>query len=137
MVPPGGKARGEALVRAILICLDTRKKIVEPGAIPRDGRAVELIIGYFDPVWACTVERLRSLCRTDAITVAAVGHPPDPLLPWRARAELVAALACVDYVVDAARAGELTGANVADERESDAERSRQLATRILKRQSGE
>ena len=117
--------------------MDTRKKIVEPGDVVRDGRSTELIIGYFDPVWAPTIERLQTLCLTDAINVVAVDHPPQPLLPWRARAEIVAAISCVDYVIDAARAGELAPAKVTDDREADLERSERLTKHILHRQRSE
>ena len=56
--------------------------------------------GYFDPIIASTAERLAAL-RTEAKPLLViVDTPPDAILPARARAELVAGLACVDYVCE-------------------------------------
>lgn len=54
-----------------------------------------LVLGYFDPVLAAHVSRLSELSN---VTVSVL-DPPDPLLPTRARAELVAALRPVDLVI--------------------------------------
>ena len=86
--------------------MDTRDKILTaPGAVEAahhlrgEGKSVKLVTGCFDPVLAGHARRLEEL-RGDAETlVVLVTEPPQPILPSRARAELVAALAAVDYVV--------------------------------------
>jgi hypothetical protein len=55
-----------------------------------------LVLGYFDPLTAAHVARLAEL---GASLTVAVLDPPDPLLPARARAELVAALRAVAQVM--------------------------------------
>ena len=63
------------------------------------GKSVKVVTGCFDPVLAGHARRLEEL-RGDAETlVVLVTEPPQPILPSRARAELVAALAVVDYVI--------------------------------------
>ena len=80
--------------------MDTRTKILSPAAAPR---ACTVVTGTFAPVLA---EDTRELAEIRA------GHPDGPLLvvvlplpgellSGRARAELVAALRMVDYVVTA------------------------------------
>jgi glycerol-3-phosphate cytidylyltransferase-like family protein len=77
--------------------LDTRAKIAQT----ETGKTVRTIVvsGYFDPLTAAHARRLAELrSRADRL-VAVVLDPPEPVLPARSRAELVAALACVDQVV--------------------------------------
>lgn len=62
----------------------------------RDGRWVS---GDFDPLLAEHVRRLRDETAPGRLVVVEVTNPARPLLPQQARAELVAALAMVDYVV--------------------------------------
>jgi bifunctional ADP-heptose synthase (sugar kinase/adenylyltransferase) len=57
------------------------------------------VSGYFDPLLAEHVKRLRESTKAGQLLVVEVIDPDRPLLPQRARAELVAALAIVDYVV--------------------------------------
>jgi glycerol-3-phosphate cytidylyltransferase-like family protein len=57
------------------------------------------IAGYFDPLLAEHVRRLRQHTAPGHLLVVEVANPEKPLLPQRARAELVAALSMVDYVV--------------------------------------
>jgi hypothetical protein len=71
--------------------LDSRNKI---GAPVPDGATV--IRGYFDPLLASHAARLTQASRPLAVIVV---DPPDPLLPLAARQLLVAALRCVDAVV--------------------------------------
>ncbi len=83
--------------------MDTRSKILGLDAAAaaaerarRGGRAVTLVTGWFDPVVAA---HARALPPEHAARFVAIGDPPEPLLPARARAELVAGLRAVDYVV--------------------------------------
>ena len=55
--------------------------------------------GYFDPLLAEHVERIARERQTGLALVVEVTNPPQPLLEQRARAELVAALSTVDFVV--------------------------------------
>jgi bifunctional ADP-heptose synthase (sugar kinase/adenylyltransferase) len=89
--------------------MDTRTKIIEPERaaarlqeLREQGRAVKVVTGYFDVLVADHVTRLREIGRTPGTVFVLVLDPPAPLLGTRARAELVAALAMVDYVVPAA-----------------------------------
>jgi phosphopantetheine adenylyltransferase len=86
--------------------VDTRTKILRPEEAEallrglRDGgRALRVATGYFDPLAPAHVERLQRLAGEDSHLTVVVTDPPDPLLPLRARAELVASLAAVDAVV--------------------------------------
>ena len=56
------------------------------------------IAGTFDPMTAEHVRRLREMKDHRPLTVA-IHDSPRPILPAAARAELVAALGFVDYVV--------------------------------------
>ena len=80
--------------------MDTRKKIIE-APWPEFVRPLAVVTGSFDVL---RVEHARDLehARDDAraATLLAIVLPdPAALLPQRARAELVAALRAVDYVV--------------------------------------
>jgi len=84
--------------------LDTRKKILTLDeaveVIDRSGK-LTVIVGHFDPVTAAHAHRISGLLgNTDRLAVV-VTDPPEPVLPQRARAELMAALQAVDYVVAA------------------------------------
>lgn len=83
--------------------LDTRKKIVDWPDVP-EGRHV-YVSGTFDPLVAAHARRLRELREPGAGLVVVILDPERPVLPARARAELVAALDCVDYVVIGGEAG--------------------------------
>ena len=86
--------------------LDTRIKILtaaqalETAArLRQEGRTLAAVTGSFDPVLAEHARRLVA-AKGDADALAVViTNPRRMLLPARARAELVAALAVVDYVV--------------------------------------
>ncbi len=80
--------------------MDTRNKIVDwPQAehILRQGSNT-VVTGYFDPLLASHARRLAELAAAGPLVVV-IADPPQPLLPARARAELVAALQAVEYVV--------------------------------------
>jgi bifunctional ADP-heptose synthase (sugar kinase/adenylyltransferase) len=81
--------------------LDTRSKIIsEEEARQRlRGQPAQWLAGHFDPLLAEHVQRLRQHSAPDRLLVVEITNPVRPLLPQRARAELVAALAMVDYVV--------------------------------------
>ena len=106
--------------------MDTRTKIVQSFANPE----LKTIIGYFDPMHAGHVRRLRELCPSGERVNVIVADPPEPILPAGARAELVAALGCVAEVLIAQSA---TGSNLIDERAADAHRSRVFAQHVLAR----
>lgn len=81
--------------------MDTRSKILtlEEVLSHQDGKRIRWISGYFDPLLAEHARRLKQL-RTPGMSLAVVvENPAHPILAQRARAELVAALSAVDYVV--------------------------------------
>jgi cytidyltransferase-like protein len=122
----------------MLTSLDTRIKIVAPDGVRRDERPLSLVIGYFDPLHAAHIRRLNELCKGCEQIVVALADPPEPLLPLRARAELVASLGCVDYVVtDADRAlTELHPDVTVDERSADLHRFDRLRDHVIARHRG-
>ena len=81
--------------------MDTRSKIVslEQARERLRDKPACWVAGHFDPLLAEHVRRLREHAVPDRRLVVEVTNPVQPLLPQRARAELVAALAMVDYVV--------------------------------------
>jgi hypothetical protein len=80
--------------------MDTRTKILSPEAAPR---ACTVVTGAFDPVLAEDARELAEIRANhpDRPLLVVVLPLPGELLPQRARAELVAALRMVDYVVTA------------------------------------
>lgn len=84
--------------------MDTRNKIITLDAacaLARGDRPAALVTGHFDVLLAADVRDLRAVRdrHPDALLLAAVTTAGEPLLAPRARAEMVAALAVVDYVV--------------------------------------
>lgn len=79
--------------------MDTRRKIVRDSAGWRVPPGATGAIGHFDPLLAAHAAQLESLRAGAAALVVCVDDPDDPILPREARAELVAALRCVDAVV--------------------------------------
>ena len=63
------------------------------------GRPAVWVSGDFDPLLSEHVRGLDAARQPHRSLVVEVTNPAQPLLPQRARAELVAALAMVDYVV--------------------------------------
>jgi bifunctional ADP-heptose synthase (sugar kinase/adenylyltransferase) len=57
------------------------------------------VTGFFDPLLAAHARRLEEIARRGGALLVAIQDPPRPLLVAQARAELVAALAVVDYVI--------------------------------------
>jgi glycerol-3-phosphate cytidylyltransferase-like family protein len=82
--------------------VDTRSKIQTSRPT---GPEWVTVTGYFDPLVAGHAARLRGLAEPGRKLLVIVADPPEPILEARARAELVAALACVDAVSMEAQPG--------------------------------
>jgi hypothetical protein len=121
--------------------VDTRTKIVTAAeadaGIRASGCSARLVSGYFDPLLAAHAERLEELAAPGWLLVAFVRTPPDPLLPARARAELVAAVGAVDLVViddgDDETPGRIGAVETIREEAADERRSRQFIDRVRSR----
>lgn len=74
--------------------MDTRLKIVDK--VP--AAEFDVVEGHFDPLLAAQARQIAASKGAKPL-VAVVRDPDQPLMPSRARAELVAALRAVDYVV--------------------------------------
>jgi bifunctional ADP-heptose synthase (sugar kinase/adenylyltransferase) len=101
---------------------------------------IRIITGHFDPVHADHARRLRAL-RDGSCTVVVLTDSDQPISPQRVRAEVVAGLASVDYVVitDGASVEELIAAfspaEIIREETADAERTRKLVLHVHARQA--
>jgi bifunctional ADP-heptose synthase (sugar kinase/adenylyltransferase) len=82
--------------------VDTREKIIGPEDAQRlaDGGAT-VVSGYFDPLLASHAERLAAIKESGSRLLVVIASPENPILPARARAELVAGLRAVDDVTEA------------------------------------
>jgi hypothetical protein len=127
---------------------DTRSKIIDMALarqIARDirsqGSRLTLVTGYFDVLVVDHLRRLEELARDGNKVMAVVLDPPESLLAPRARAELVAALAMIDYVVPAGPndAGGLLAECSADaivrEEAADLRRRQELTAHVRRRHS--
>ncbi len=87
--------------------MDTRSKILSSYEAHKrlNGQPVCWVSGYFDPLLAWHVRLLATSGAPGHALVVEVMDPPKPLLSQRARAELVAGLAMVDYVAVSNKAG--------------------------------
>ena len=109
--------------------LDTRSKILTLSEAT--GRQVTtLVVGYFDPVVAAHVSRLLAL--PGPVTVSLL-DPPEEILPARARAELVAALGCVDAVIIGDARTLVSAARTIDFTVADLQTRQELVERIRHR----
>ena len=109
--------------------LDTRSKILTLSEAT--GRQVTtLVVGYFDPVVAAHVSRLLAL--PGPVTVSLL-DPPEEILPARARAELVAALGCVDTVIIGDARSLVSAARTIDFTAADLQTRQELVERIRHR----
>ena len=109
--------------------LDTRSKIMTLSEAT--GRqATTLAVGYFDPVVAAHVSRLLAL--KGPVTVSLL-DPPEEILPARARAELVAALGCVDTVIIGDARTLVSAARTIDFTAADLQTRQELVERIRHR----
>ena len=120
--------------------MDTRTKILswdEAKHLLAPSAQAQVVIGHFDPLLAAHARRLRELAVSGRPLIAVVTDPPQPLLPQRARAELVAALVVVDHVILAPTAAPLLfpdGIRPIREEARDAERTRDLIQHVHRRQ---
>lgn len=119
--------------------MDTRSKILTMEAalaLPRG--AVTLAAGFFD---ALRAEHVRELAKLERPVLAVVLPCPDELVPQRARAEMVAALRMIDYVVIAGEGdADVLSARLAPRATArleagDALRVRQLIEHVHRRQT--
>ncbi len=78
--------------------MDTRVKIAVPGAAAALAPGTRVVSGSFDPLLRQHADELAELRQGCSALAVVVTEPAEPLLPARARAELVAALRCVDAV---------------------------------------
>jgi bifunctional ADP-heptose synthase (sugar kinase/adenylyltransferase) len=90
--------------------MDTRDKILDcesaaalAAQVRADGGALKVVTGYFDVLVAEHIRRLRQIAGKASKLFVVVLDPPAPVLAARARAEIAAALAMVDYVVPAGK----------------------------------
>lgn len=82
--------------------MDSRSKILPPRQAAERLAAwgdYTLVSGHFDPLLAAHARRLESVRSAGVPLVVLVTDPERPLLPARARAELVAALGSVELVI--------------------------------------
>ncbi len=125
--------------------MDTREKIIGPARAIEIARSqspnLRLVTGYFDVLRTSHIARLRQLAEAGKGLMVAILDPPAPILSQRARSELVAALAMVDYVVPAGQDGlqDLLNAFPADaiarEEVSDLPRTQELTAHVQRRHS--
>ena len=109
--------------------MDTRSKILTLSEAT--GRQIPtLVVGYFDPVVAAHVSRLLAL--ESPVTVGLL-DPPEEILPARARAELVAALGCVEAVIIGDARGKVCAARTIDFTAADLQTRQELVERIRHR----
>jgi bifunctional ADP-heptose synthase (sugar kinase/adenylyltransferase) len=126
--------------------MDTRSKIIpleRAITIAKELRAkrlaMKVVTGHFDVLVAGHVRRLREIANgADALFVGVL-DPSEPLLPGRARAELVAAFTMVDYVVPVGEAAadallsHFTTGEIVREESVDLLRTRRLIEHVQRR----
>jgi len=129
--------------------MDTRVKILPAQQaaerireLVRDGVTLRVLTGYFDVLGVDHVQQLRvAINGAERPLVFVIILPsPDPILTAEARAELVAALAMVDYVVIAGKEADFeavltaAGNEILRTETGDARRTRQLIEHVQQRQ---
>lgn len=79
--------------------MDTRTKIIDTArAAAAAASGATVVSGYFDPLTAPVAERLARIKQAGVPLLVLIRTPSNAILSARARAELVAGLAVVDYV---------------------------------------
>ena len=120
--------------------MDTRTKILTPEAARRIAQPVVVATGFFDVLRAGHARELAELRKLGPLLVIVLPLE-DELLDQRARAELVAGLRAVDYVVIADQAGatalveSLQTIRVEHMEAADTRRARQLIEHVHRRQA--
>jgi glycerol-3-phosphate cytidylyltransferase-like family protein len=123
--------------------MDTRSKILTLADAASLAGPLAIVTGYFDVLRAAHIRALVELHRRagGAKLLAVVLPAPDEILAQRARAELVAALRVIDYVViaDAAEAHRLADSlqpvEIVRLEAADARRARELREHVHRRQT--
>jgi bifunctional ADP-heptose synthase (sugar kinase/adenylyltransferase) len=122
--------------------VDTRTKIVTPAEAVTvlRRRTFKVVTGYFDPLLPVHARRLAEIAGSNGRLVVILLNPKRPILAGRARAELVAALDCVEYVVVAGETAHelLSGVRpdmVVREQEADMRRIREFTKHVHGRQT--
>ena len=115
--------------------MDTRGKIVS-AAVAACDRGTVVVRGCFDPLAVAHVRRIEELACGAATVTILLTSPAWPLLPDRARAELLAGLRAVKNVVITVGTipAEFAGTAIIDESESDLLRARELMDHVRRRQ---
>ena len=108
--------------------MDTRSKVISLDQA-RSLTCETLVVGFFDPVLADHAQRLASL---GSGLIVSLLDPPEEVLPARARAELVASLACVRAVILGDARGVVQSARTVDETSADLVARDTLIARILR-----
>jgi len=111
MCQHGSRCRGSPRLADRLSILDTRSKIIplEQARTQLRDKSACWVGGDFDPLLAEHVRKLREQVAPGRLLIVEVTNPARPLLSQQARAELVAALTMVDYVVLGNGAGSSLG----------------------------
>lgn len=125
--------------------MDTRIKILdEKQALEvAEREPVSVVTGWFDPLLAAHAERLAGIrAGSEGGLMAVVTEPVRPVLAARARAELVAGLRMVDYVVVPEGGNPepflacVRARAVFREEEGDARRQQELIQHVQRRNAG-
>ncbi len=109
--------------------VDTREKILDREAAERLLRSrpdATVVSGYFDPLLAAHVRRLREI--GDSLIVI-VRSSPSSLMDRRAREELLASLSCVAFVIPE----ECSPGNLVSEDHADARRTAEFVEHVRRR----
>ena len=113
--------------------MDTREKILSretAAQLLRSRPDVRVVSGYFDPLLAGHARRLKEI--GDRLVVA-VRSLEDCLMPERARAEMVASLACVEFVIPEDCLEAVSPENLVREDDSDLRRRTEFADHVRRR----
>lgn len=113
--------------------VDTREKILcrkAAAQLLRSRPGAPVVTGYFDPLLAAHARRLREI---GSRLIVCVRRSDDCLMPERARAEMVASLACVQFVIPEDCLSTIDSQNVISEEDSDLRRRAEFAEHVRRR----